>query len=188
VIALEAKSIWNLIMRFSPAAIALSLTLAMISSASISKKPDHIIEPQSLALMQSGDDAAKSGDFVNAISWYETALAVDPRNRGAYVQMARAVNAQGLAGKAIRFYNEALELDPNDQVALIEQADSMIGKGAVDQAKKNIARLKMLCRTECAAVDRLSLVVTKAGQKPQMQASAVEIKPVVGEAPAVKPN
>lgn len=175
-------------MRFSPAAIALSLTLAMISSVSLSKKPDHVIEPQSLALMQAGDDAAKAGALADAISWYETALAVDPRNRGAYVQMARAVKSQGLAGKAIRFYNEALELDPNDQVALVEQADTMIGKGALDQAKKNIARLKMLCRTECSAVDRLALAATKASEKPQMQASAVEIKPVVGEQPIAQPN
>ena len=175
-------------MRFSPPAIALSLTLAMISSASISKKPDHIIEPQSLALMQSGDEAAKAGELEQAIGWYESALAVDPRNRGAYVQMARALKSQGLAGKAIRFYNEALELDPNDQTALAEQADSMIGKGAIDQAKKNIARLKMLCRAECSSIDRLAVAITKASQKPQMQASAVEIKPVVGEAPVAKPN
>ena len=187
-IAVDAKHIWNLIMRFSPAAIALSLTLAMISSASLSKRPDHVIDPQSLALMQSGDEAAKAGDLPNAICWYETALAVDPRNRGAYVQMARAVKAQGLGGKAIRFYNEALELDPNDQLSLVEQADTMIAKGAVDQARKNIARLKMLCRSNCGAVDRLALAANKAGEKPQMQASAVEIKPVVGEAPVVKPN
>ena len=102
--------------------------------------------------------------------------------------MARAVKAQGLGGKAIRFYNEALELDPNDQLALVEQADTMIAKGAVDQARKNIARLKMLCRSDCGAVDRLALAANKAGEKPQLQASAVEIKPVVGEAPKVQPN
>lgn len=175
-------------MRFSPAAIALSLTLAMISSASISKKPDHIIDPQSLALVISGDEAAKAGMLEDAISWYETALAVDPRNRGAYLAMARAVKAQGLNGKAIRFYNEALELDPNDQLALAEQADTMIAKGAVEQARKNIARLKMLCLSDCGAVDRLALAANKASEKPQMQASAVEIKPVVGEDPVVKPN
>jgi tetratricopeptide (TPR) repeat protein len=175
-------------MRFSPAAIALSLTLAMISSASIGKKADDDIDVQSVALTQSGNAAAKAGEYGEAVSWYETALAVDPRNRAAYVAMARAVKAQGLAGKAIRFYNEALELDPNDQTALAEQADAMIGKGAIDQAKKNIARLKMLCRSDCGSVDRLALAVTKAGEKPQLQASAVEIKPVVGEAPKAKPN
>lgn len=175
-------------MRFSPAAIALSLTLAMISSAGIGKKADDDIDARSVALVQSGNEAAKAGALDEAVSWYETALAVDPRNREAYVAMARAVRVQGLGGKAIRFYNEALELDPNDQTALAEQADAMIGKGAVDQAKKNIARLKMLCRSDCGAVDRLALAVTKAAEKPQLQASAVEIKPTVGEAPKVKPN
>ena len=175
-------------MRFSPAAIALSLTLAMISSAGISKKPDHIIEPQSLALMQSGDEAAKAGQLEDAIGWYETALAVDPRNREAYVAMARAAKAQGLNGKAIRFYKEALELDPNDLTSLSEQAEAMVAKGALEPAKKNLARLRMLCRVECAAVDRLAANITKAGDKPVLQASAVELKPVVGEQPAAKPN
>ena len=175
-------------MRFSPAAIALSLTLAMISSAGISKKPDHIIEPQSLALMQSGDEAAKAGQLEDAIGWYETALAVDPRNREAYVAMARAVKAQGLNGKAIRFYKEALELDPNDLTSLSEQAEAMVAKGALEPAKKNLARLRMLCRVECAAVDRLATNITKAGDKPVLQASVVELKPVVGEQPAAKPN
>lgn len=175
-------------MRFSPAAIALSLTLAMISSAGIGKKADDDIDARSVALVQSGNDALKAGNLGEAVGWYETALAVDPRNREAYVAMARAVKTQGLTGKAIRFYNEALELDPNDQTALAEQADTMIAKGAIDQAKKNIARLKMLCRSDCGNVDRLALAVTKASEKPQLQASAVEIKPVVGEAPKAKPN
>ena len=64
----------------------------------------------------------------------------------------------------------------------------MIAKGAVEQARKNIARLKMLCLSDCGAVDRLALAANKASEKPQMQASAVEIKPVVGEDPVVKPN
>ena len=41
-------------MRFSPAAIALSLTLAMISSASLGRRADDDIDPHSVALMQSG--------------------------------------------------------------------------------------------------------------------------------------
>ena len=175
-------------MRFSPAAVALTLTFAMISSAGMSKKSDHIIEPQSLALMQFGDDAAKAGALEDAIGWYESALAVDPRNRSAYVSMARVVNAQGLNGKAIRFYKEALELDPNDLTALAEQADAMIAKGALEPAKKNLARLRMLCRGDCGSVDRLAANITKAAEKPVLQASATELKPVVGEAPAVKPN
>jgi Tfp pilus assembly protein PilF len=172
-------------MRFSPAAIALSLTLAVMSSAGISARSDDDIDPRSVAFMKAGEDAAKAGQLESAIDYYETALAVDPRNRGAYIVMARAVKAQGLTGKAIRFYKEALELEPNDQVALAEQTDAMIAKGAIEPARRNIARLKTLCRTDCTAADQLVLAATKASEKPQLQASALEIKPMVGEVPKV---
>ncbi len=175
-------------MRFSPAAIALSLTLSMISSASIGSRADDDIDAQSLALLQSGNEALRGGDAAAAIGLYETALAVDPRNRAAYIAMAGAVKSQGLNGKAIRFYREALEIEPNDQLALSGQAEAMIAKGAIEPARKNIARLKMLCRSDCSAVDRLTLAASKAGEKPQLQASALEIKPTVGEAPKSLPN
>jgi tetratricopeptide (TPR) repeat protein len=182
------NTIWNLIMRFSPAAIALSISFALISSAGIGKKPDHQIDPLSLAMLADGDAAAKAGKAEDAIGWYETALAVDPRNRIAYIAMARAVRSQGLNGKAIRFYKEALELDPNDLIAIAEQGEVMVAKGAIDQAKKNLARLKLLCRSDCSKVDALALNISKAGEKPVLQASAVEIKPVVGDIPATKVN
>lgn len=175
-------------MRFSPAAIALSLTLAMISSASIGSRADDDIDAQSIALLQSGNAAFQAGDTAAAIGLYETALAVDPRNRAAYIAMAGAVKSQGLNGKAIRFYREALEIEPNDQLALSGQAEAMIAKGAIEPARKNIARLKMLCRSDCSAVDRLTLAANKAGEKPQLQASALEIKPTVGEVPKSQPN
>lgn len=175
-------------MRFSPAAIALSLTLAMISSVSIGKQPDNVIAPESLVLTKSGDDALKVGNAAEAVDWYESALAVDPRNRGAYIGMARAVKTQGLNGKAIRFYKEALELDPNDQLALAEQAEAMADKGAIASAQKNLARLEMLCRSDCSSAERVASAITRASEKPTLQASAVEIKPVVGEQPSVQPN
>ncbi|NJM50382.1 MAG: tetratricopeptide repeat protein [Sphingomonadales bacterium] len=165
-------------MRFSPAAIALSLSLAMLSSASIGKKADDDVNPISLSLMQKGNEAAKANQSEEAVNWYESALAVDPRNRAAYLEMARVVRAKGLNGKAIRFYKEALEIEPNDQVALAEQAEAMLAKGAVDQAKANLARLKLLCQGECTRVDKLALAINKAGKAPVMQASAVDIKPV----------
>lgn len=185
---MQLKQIWILIMRFSPAAIALSLSFAMISSAGIGGRADDDIEPQSTALLQSGKEAMKAGKVEDAIGWYETALAVDPRNRAAYIAMAEAVQKQGLNGKAIRFYKEALEIDPNDQIALGGQAEAMIAKGAIEPARKNIARLKMLCRSDCGAVDKLALAATKASEKPQLQASALEIKPTVGETPKSQPN
>ena len=99
-------------MRFSPAAIALSLTFAIMSSASIGGRAD--VDARSIALLKTGDQEASAGRLDTAIGWYESALAVDPRNGAAYVAMARAVKTQGLEGKAVGFYKEALELEPND--------------------------------------------------------------------------
>lgn len=167
-------------MRFSPAAIALSLTLAVMSSASISGPADKDIDARSIALVKIGDEEASAGRVDSAIDWYESALAVDPRNRAAYVAMARAVKAQGLNGKAIGFYTEALEIDPNDQIALAEQADAFITKGALEQARKNMARLTIVCRVDCAAVTRLSLAIDAASRNEQAQESAVDLKAKLG--------
>ena len=177
----DTETLLEKIMRFSPAAIALSLSFAMLSSASIGKQADDEINPLSLSLMEKGKAAASAEKPEEAVNWYETALAVDPRNRAAYLEMARVVRSKGLNGKAIRFYKEALELEPNDQTALAEQADAMLAKGAVEQAKTNLSRLKLLCQSNCGNVDRLALSIKKAGEKPVMQASAVEIKPAVAE-------
>ena len=68
-------------MRFSPPVIALSAVFLMASSASIGKKADHELDPQSVALVSEGVAAQKAGQYDNALGWFETALAVDPRNR-----------------------------------------------------------------------------------------------------------
>ena len=175
-------------MRFSPAAIALSLTLAVMSSASIGARADKGINAQSIALMKAGDQEAIAGRMDDAIGWYESALAVDPRNRAAYVAMARAVKAQGLNGKAIGFYKQALELEPNDQIALAEQADALLSKGAIEMARKNIARLKTLCRTDCTEVTRLSLAADSASLKQQAQANAIDLKATLGAPPEPRAN
>jgi Tfp pilus assembly protein PilF len=168
-------------MRFSPPAIALALLLATASSVSVGKKADLQVDSRSLALSAEGDAALKSGDKAAAAGWYETALAVDPLNRAAYVGLAEVAKVEGLKGKAIRFYREALEIDPNDQTIIAAQSEVMVSKGAIEAAQKNLARLRLLCRTDCTAADRIAVAIDKAKDKPAVQASAVEIKPVVGE-------
>lgn len=174
-------------MRFSPAAIALSACLIVMSSAGLSKRADYEIDARSVALLERGDAAASAGRADEAAGLYETALAVDPRNRNAYVALARLMNRNGLKGKSIRFYNEALEIDPNDLSTLSEQANVMVEKGAITAAKKNLARLRTLCRSSCAQIDTLASAIEKAGNEPALQASAVEIEPTAQDASAQKP-
>ena len=108
-------------MRFSPPAIALSLVLATVSSTVVAQKADDQINPKSLALLAEGQSQLKAGNLAAANDTLETALAIDPRNRGAFVALGRVAQAQQLPGKAIRMYFEALSIEPNDVGALSAQ-------------------------------------------------------------------
>ncbi|WP_420139973.1 dihydroxy-acid dehydratase, partial [Sphingomonas sp.] len=108
-------------MRFSPTAIVLALSLATVSSTSLGQRRDDQIDPRSLALLAQGEKLRLAGNLAGAGDLLESALAVDPRNRGAYIALARVAQGQGLSGKAVRFYRDALTLDPNDTAALAGQ-------------------------------------------------------------------
>lgn len=157
-------------MRFAPIAIGLSLVLAAVSSSSLGQRPDSQIDPRSLALVAQADAARKAGELDRANDLLETAVAVDPRNRGAFVAMAEIARAQALPGKAIRLYFEALAIEPNDLLALSGQGEAMVEKGAVERARQNLARIKALCRVDCVPARALAAAIAKG--PPQAVASA----------------
>ena len=148
-------------MRFSPVAIALSLTLLAVSSGVNGQKADDQINPRSVALLAQGQAELKAGNLTAANDALETALAVDPRNRAAFVALGRVAQAQQLPGKAIRMYFEALSLEPNDVNALSAQGEAMVQKGAVERARVNLARVKALCKSECAPAIQLAAAIAK---------------------------
>lgn len=169
----SSQSIWELIMRFSPAAIALSLSLAMVASAGLSQTAAPEIDPRALALGERAAAAEASGDFEGAIGFYETALAVDPAYQSAFVSLADIARQQQLDGKAIRLYREALERDPNDQLALAGEGRALAERGAIERAREDLARLRLLCQGDCGAADRLSSAIDIAAARPVQSAEAV---------------
>ncbi len=168
-------------MRITPAAAALALMLATVSSSSFSQKPDSQIDPRSMALLAQADSARKAGNLSGAQDLLETALAVDPRNRAAFVLAGRVAVAQGLPGKAIRFYRDALTLDPNDVSALSGQGEAMVQKGAVERAKVNLARITQLCKGACPAGVQLSAAIDKGPPAAVMTAQANTVVPPKGQ-------
>ncbi len=168
-------------MRITHAAAAMALMLATLSSSSISQKPDSQINPQSVALLAQADAARKAGNLSGAQDLLETALAVDPRNRAAYVALGRVAAAQGLPGKAIRLYRDALALDPNDTVALAGQGEAMVQKGAVERARVNLARINQLCKTGCPAAVALNAAIAKGPPAPVVTAEAATKVPPKGQ-------
>lgn len=148
-------------MRLTPIALSASIILATMASAGNGQRPDDQIDSRSIALTQQAQELTASGRYAEAIDALESALAIDPKNRGSYIGLARVAQAQTLPGKAIKFYFEALKLEPNDVNALAGQGEAMVQRGAVERAKLNLDKIKTLCSNPCPQATRLAAVIAK---------------------------
>src|SRR3546814_1852224 len=160
-LALNATRMLENIMRFTSVAIAAALTLVTVSTALHGQKRDDQIDARSTALLAKGEAAAKAGDLDSAADTLETALAVDPRNRAAFVALGDVTHKRGMPGKAIRLYREALNLDPNDIAALRGEGEALVARGAVEQAKADLAKIRRLCAKACPEASTLTAAIAK---------------------------
>ncbi len=158
-------------MRYTPAAVALSMFLAVSSSAGFAagEEPD----PQAQALAQAGRDLLAAGDSQGAIDLFEAALVVDPAFTAVYVDLGNAARVDGLQGKAIHYYREALERDPENLAAISGEGEALAEKGSLDSARENLARLEELCGFDCAQVDELAAAIERGPVVRVMTAEAV---------------
>lgn len=148
-------------MRFTSVAVAASLVVVSLSASLRAQRPDDQIDARSLSLLEQGKAARAAGNADTAIDLLESSVAVDPRNRQAFIAMAEIAESRGLPGKAIRLYREALLLEPNDVTALAGQGEAMVAKGAVERARENLARVKTLCKTNCPQATTLAATIAK---------------------------
>ncbi len=161
-------------MRFTPIALSIALAVATIASAGQGQRPDDQIDARSLALTQQALALANPAQHQAAVDLLESALAVDPRNRGAYIALARVAQAQKLPGKAIRLYNEALKLEPNDVNALVGQGEALVQRGAVERAKRNLEKVRVACRGACPQAATLAAAIAKGPPAEVLSARAPE--------------
>lgn len=148
-------------MRYTPVALAAALATLSLSTSLHGQRPDDQIDARSVALLKQGKAERAAGQLDAATDTLETAAAVDPRNREAFVVLAEVAQARGLPGKAIRLYREALSLEPNDVSALAGQGEAMVAKGAVERARENLARVRTLCKTQCVPATELAASIAK---------------------------
>jgi Tfp pilus assembly protein PilF len=151
----------ELMMRLTPVLLAVTITAATMSSAGVTQRADDQIDPRSTALAQQAQTNATAGRNNEAIDFYETALAVDPRNRQAYLGLARVAQTQRLPGKAIGYYGDALRIEPNDVNALAGQGEAYVQRGAVARAQRNLERVRELCGGTCAQANQLAAVIQR---------------------------
>ncbi|QIL03311.1 tetratricopeptide repeat protein [Sphingomonas sinipercae] len=148
-------------MRISMRFLLLGAAGALVASPVVGQRPDNQIAPLSLDLERQAQREVVAGNLVDAAGLLETALAVDPRNRSAFVDLARVAQKQKLFGKAIRLTNKALELEPNDLDAIEVQGEAMVELGAVPRARENLAKLQRICTSGCRQVTQLSAVISR---------------------------
>ncbi len=133
----------------------------MLAAPVASQKTDDQILPRSMEMLRQGETLLAAGRFAEADDVLETALAVDPRNRAAFVLMARVAQKQKLFGQAIRFTNKALALEPRDRDALVVQGEAMVELGALPRAKDNLVKLQKLCPSGCQQLAMLSAAINR---------------------------
>lgn len=148
-------------MRISARFLALGAAALMVASPVVGQRPDNQILPLSVELQKQAEAQVAAGKLIEAAEILETALAVDPRNRAAFVDLARIAKQQKLFGKAIRLANEALQLEPNDLDAIAVQGEAMVELGAIPRARENLARLQRLCSNSCPQASALSAAITR---------------------------
>lgn len=148
-------------MRISSVSVAIALTLVTVSTSLYGQRPDSQIDPRSMSLLAAGRAEQAAGNLDGAADTLETALAVDPRNRAAFVALGDVAEARGLSGKAIRFYREALLLEPSDITALKGQGAAYLSKGAIDRARQNLSKIRLICTKGCAEATTLAALIAK---------------------------
>ena|SRR4051794_13072607 len=127
-----------------------------------SQRSDDQILPKSVELDQQARQLISAGKLEQAEDALETALAIDPRNRAAFVDMGRVAEKQHLFGKAIRMTNKALEMEPNDPNAIAIQGVAMVEMGATARAQANLQKLQTICGGKaCPQIAELSAAITR---------------------------
>jgi len=126
------------------------------------QSPDDQINPKSVQLMHEGQALMGAGKLEEAENLLETALAVDPRNRWAYTDIARVAEKQRLYGKAVRMTDKALLIEPNDLDAIAVQGEAMVEMGATARAQDNLQKLQTICGAKgCPQVAQLSGAISR---------------------------
>lgn len=149
-------------MRSLPRLLLIAISGVVLASPAVSQRSDDQIQPKSVALQRDAKTLIASGKLEQAEDVLETALAVDPRNRGAFVDLARVAEKQHLFGKAIRLTNKALLLEPNDPDAIAVQGEAMVEMGATARAQANLQKLQSICGAKgCPQIAMLSAAISR---------------------------
>ncbi|MBO6946126.1 tetratricopeptide repeat protein [Altererythrobacter sp.] len=144
------------VFRWVPAAAALALVVFVTGSVGSMNSP---ADPRAVAMVELGRDAFNRGDKNAAIDAFEAALALDPGYNDAFIALADATRAQGLTAKSIDYYRSVLDRDPINFAALAGEGQALTEKGAIEEARRNLAVLHSMCGANCPETIELKAAI-----------------------------
>ncbi|GGD94345.1 hypothetical protein GCM10011515_12700 [Tsuneonella deserti] len=166
-------------MRFAAPAAALAVVFAV--TASVGQSDDHVTDPRASALVTEGRAAIAAGQPDKAVDAFEAALTIDPAATSIFLDLAQAARLNGLQGKAIRYYRLALAREPENLAALSGEGAALVEKGAMEKARRNLAKLRSMCGDTCEETRQLASVIAKGPQARVLTAEAVMPDAVVSQ-------
>jgi hypothetical protein len=78
------------------------------------------------------------------------------------MDLAEVARRQTMPGKALHYYRAVLERDPANLDALAGEGQALADKGALDKAKRNLARLEAICGDSCPPSRTLAAAIQSA--------------------------
>ena len=148
-------------MRLFARALVMGFAATALAAPVAGQRADDQIAPKSVELQRQAQALVTAGKFDQAEDVLESALAVDPRNRWAFVDLARVAEKQRLFGKAVRMANKALQIEPNDVDAIAVQGEAMVELGAAARAQANLQKLQTICIKGCPQLAQLSAAISR---------------------------
>ncbi|XWS10924.1 hypothetical protein CRYUN_Cryun38cG0040200 [Craigia yunnanensis] len=94
------------------------------------------LEPEEVKRV--GNEMYKKGHFLEALSLYDKAISLSPRNAACRGNRAAALTALGRVGEAVKECEEAVRLDPNYWRAHQRLASLLLRVGQVENARKHL--------------------------------------------------
>ena len=143
------------------AVLVIGFASVAVAPPAIGQRADDQILPKSLEYQHQGEALLAAGKFEQAEDALEASLTVDPRNRWAFVDIAKVAEKQRLFGKAVRMTNKALMLEPNDPSAIAVQGEAMVELGATSRAHANLQKLQTICAKGCPQLTQLSSAIAR---------------------------
>jgi tetratricopeptide (TPR) repeat protein len=173
----ESRStIKELAMRFAPVSLVLAGLVAVTASGGHSAAPE-VLDPRAASLEAQGRVALSTGDLDRATDGFEAALALQPGSAKLVMDLAEVARRQGMPGKALHYYRAVLERDPANLDALAGEGQALADKGALDKARRDLARLEATCGDSCAPTRNLAAAIAAKEGAGQRVVSADEVLP-----------